>query len=219
MEPDKFEQAWRSQSSHPPVTIDRNLLVTEVQRSHQTFRAKIFRRDFKEVAISLILIPVWFVMGNLMATPWTWYLMVPCLIWTAVFFLFDRIRHPQLPIEAGDSLLDGTKKSLKQVEHQIWLLRNIFWWYLLPPSIAIMAIFFHFSWLDSNSTVGFVTLALGWFLFLVVIYGFVYWVNQRAVRKDLEPRRQELLVLIASLQDEVAVKDVDDDSIQSTNRG
>ena len=202
MEPDKFEQAWRSQSSHPRVTIDQDLLATEVQRSHRTFRAMIFRRDLLEVVVALVLIPVWFVLGIWAALPWTWYLTVPALIWVAGFFLVDRFRHPQLPFEVGDSLLDGAKKSLKQVEHQIWLLRNIFWWYLLPPSISILAFFFHVSWLKSNDTWD----VLVNFLILIVVFGFIYWMNQRAVRRELEPRRQELLVLLASLQDEVAVE-------------
>jgi len=32
-------------------------------------------------------------------------------------------------------------------------------------------------------------------------YGFVYWINQRAVREQLTPRRQELEALFASLNE------------------
>ena len=119
--------------------------------------------------------------------------------------LFDRIRHPQRPIEAGNSLLQGVEESLKQVEHQIWLLRNIFWWYLLPPTIPILAFFFHVSWLKSDNWSVAVIPFLSNALLLVVVFGVIYWVNQRAVRKDLEPRRQELLVLRSSLQSETPV--------------
>jgi hypothetical protein len=34
------------------------------------------------------------------------------------------------------------------------------------------------------------------------VLGFVYWINQYAVRADLEPRRQELEKLLLSLEDE-----------------
>ena len=205
MEPDKFEQAWRSQSSHPRVTIHQDLLATEIQRSHETFRSTIFRRDFLEVAVAIVLIPVWIIIGQQGALPWTWYLTIPAMIWLGGFILFDRIRHPQRPIEAGDSLLQGIEESLKQVEHQIWLLRNIFWWYLLPPTIPILAFFFHVSWLKSDNWSVAVILFLSNALLLVVVFGVIYWVNQRAVRKDLEPRRQELLVLRSSLQSETPV--------------
>ena len=205
MEPDKFEQAWRSQSSHPRVTIHQDLLATEIQRSHETFRSTIFRRDFLEVAVAIVLIPVWIIIGQQGALPWTWYLTIPAMIWLGGFILFDRIRHPQRPIEAGDSLLQGIEESLKQVEHQIWLLRNIFWWYLLPPTIPILAFFFHVSWLKSDNWSVAVISFLSNALLLVVVFGVIYWVNQRAVRKDLEPRRQELLVLRSSLQSETPV--------------
>ena len=205
MEPDKFEQAWQAQSSHTHVTINQDLLATEIQRSHQTFRSAIFRRDFLEVAVAIALIPVWIIMGKQIGLPWTWYLAIPALIWVGGFMLFDRIRHPQRPIEAGNSLLQGVEESLKQVEHQIWLLRNIFWWYLLPPTIPILAFFFHISWLKSDNWSVAVILFLSNALLLVVVFGVIYWVNQRAVRKDLEPRRQELLVLRSSLQSETPV--------------
>ena len=204
--PNEYEQAWRAQASHARITIDQELLATEVQRSHRTFRSTIFRRDFLEVVVAFALVPVWFWMGSLGSTPWTWYLTVPVLVWVGGFFLVDRIRHPQLPIEAGDSLLQGVEKSLKQMEHQIWLLRNIFWWYFLPPSISILVFFFHSSWLRSDHWVEFVINALPPVLIVVLVYGFLYYLNQRAVRKDLEPRRDELLLLRSSLQDEVSAE-------------
>lgn len=39
---------------------------------------------------------------------------------------------------------------------------------------------------------------------LCATIGVLYWLTQRAVRVDLEPRRRELLSLLAGLQEEVA---------------
>ena len=131
----------------------------------------------------------------------TWYLTVPAILWIIGFFLVDRIRHPQTPSKPGASLLSCVKNSLAQVEHQIWLLRNIFWWYLLPPTLSILAFFSHVAWLASDGWLDALSHA-GNFIFLFAIYYFVYWLNQRAVDTDLEPRREELLTLLASLGDE-----------------
>jgi hypothetical protein len=38
-------------------------------------------------------------------------------------------------------------------------------------------------------------------LFFVAVGWFVYWLNQRCVRKELEPRRQELKALLDSLKE------------------
>ena len=101
-------------------------------------------------------------------------------------------------------------ESLTQVEHQIWLLRNVFWWYLLPPSISMMAFFLHVAWMSTTVWWEFVLVAGGFGLSLLVVYGWIYWINQWAVRNQLEPRRQHLLKLVANLENENNAADSDD---------
>jgi CubicO group peptidase (beta-lactamase class C family) len=203
MGPDRYQQAWHAQSSQARVKVDASLLLKEVQRSQQEFRAMIFARDFREVGVALLLLPVWFYMGYAHSLPWSWYLSVPAMIWVGGFILLDRKRHPQTPVEPDKPLRESVKESLIQVEHQIWLLRNVFWWYLLPLIIPILAFFADVAWSLRS---------FGWaeaLIFFVLLVGFVfamdifiYYLNQRAVRVTLEPRREELLKLLASLADE-----------------
>jgi CubicO group peptidase (beta-lactamase class C family) len=202
MDLDSYQKAWHSQSSQTRVTIAADLLLKEVQRSQRTFRATIFRRDFLEVVIGLLMLPLWFFTGHWLSLPWTWFLGVPAITWVTLFILMDRIRHKQQPSEPGEPLLECVKVSLTQVEHQIWLLRNVFWWHLLPYTIAILAFFAQNAWLH-NSGFWPITLAFAPFVvFLLILYGFAYHLNQRAVRREFEPRRQELLTLLATLSDE-----------------
>ncbi len=202
MKSDKYQQAWKAEAANMQVTIDADLLSKEVQLSHQNLQSLIFWRDVREAGTALLLIPVWFAMGIFLSLPWTWYLTVPALMWVAGFILVDRRRHPQRPSEPGEPLLLYVKESSTQVEHQIWLLRNVFWWYLLPFCIPIMAFFLHVAW--QTSSVWWEFALFGGFLglFLLAVYGSVYFLNQRAVRTQLEPRRQELLKLVASLEGE-----------------
>jgi hypothetical protein len=205
MDPDKYQQAWRAQSSRERVAVDADLLLQEVRRSERAFRATIFWRDFREIGVALLMIPLWFYLGARHALPWTWYLTVPVLVWIAGFMLVYRMRHKQRPGQPDEPLLPCVKRSLAEVEAQIWLLRNIFWWYLLPPTLSISAFFAHVVWLSAvatNDWLAALVAATFLFGFLFGIYAFVYYLNQRAVRTQLEPRRQELLALLASLQDE-----------------
>jgi hypothetical protein len=85
------------------------------------------------------------------------------------------------------------------------LLRNVFWWYLLPFAIAILAFFGQVSWqmaIETNEWLP--ALGFGTFLsaFIFALYYWIYYINQRAVRTQLEPRRQELLALQASLSED-----------------
>ncbi|TWU30239.1 serine hydrolase domain-containing protein [Bythopirellula polymerisocia] len=207
MERDDLQQAWHAQSSQTRVTIDGDLLLQEVQRNQRDFRATINRRDSAEIGISLLLIPVWIYMGIAMASPWTWYLTVPALVWIAGFILIYRMRHRPDPIKPDAPLLSCVKRSLTEVEDQIWLLRNVFWWYLLPPAIPILAFTAHLAWLKSkNSLDTFSDVNIFIFVFFLAGFYFLYFINQRAVRVELEPRREELLSLLASLGDELEDK-------------
>jgi cytochrome c-type biogenesis protein CcmH/NrfG len=162
----------------------------------------IFWRDCREIGVAVLLIPVWFYMDFLISLPWTWYLNVPALVWVIAFMLIDRRRHPLKRCEPDDSIFQCVQESLKQVEHQIWLLRNVAWWYLLPFTVSIMAFFIHVAWKNTASWWGFLCLAAVPCSFLFAVYGLIWWLNQLAVRLQLEPRRRELSLLLSSLQDE-----------------
>jgi len=202
MNPDDYQKAWQAPSAQPRVTINADLLLKELQHNQRSFRVTIFWRDFREVAIAVLLIPVWFYMGAKLSSPWTWYLTVPVLIWIAGFMLVYRIRHRPEGGKLDDTLLRCVQRSLTEVTDQIWLLRNILWWYLLPPGLSLFAFILQVTWLHSHSWPDALAHLAPPVIVIFATYAFLYWLNQYAVRTKLEPRRQELLALIASLGEE-----------------
>ena len=211
MDPDKYQRAWQADTTQTRVTIDAELLRNEVQRAERDFRAVILWGDLFELGVILLMVPLWIYLGVMTSSPWTWYLTVPVYVWFGVFRLTFRKRHSQKPSEPGEPLLQCVKDSLKQVENQIWLMRNVFWWSLLPLSVSILAAFAHSTWLKSE----------GWLdalsdvnvfvsLFLIAVFYFAYVSTQRVVRLQFEPQRQELLTLLTSLRDETTSEDAQD---------
>lgn len=199
MNPDDFKQAWQGQTR---PTIDAELLLKEVQRNERYFTAMILCRDIREVGVSLLMVPLWLYMGVKISLPWTWYLMVPVLLWIAGYMLADRLRHKRQPPEPGGPLRRRVEVLLAQVEHQIRLLRTVHWWSLLPLAVAMLAFFGQVAWQVRSG---------GWWNALAVsilaalaggILAAVYWLNLYAVRCELEPRRRELEALLMSLEDE-----------------
>ena len=162
MNPDNYQQAWQEHSSQTRVTVDAGLLLKELQRSQRAFRATIFIRDFREIAVAMVMLPLWFFLGITLSLPWTWYLTVPALVWVAGFMLVYRMRHKQDSSKPDDAVLHCVQRSLTEHEDQIWLLRNIFWWYLLPPTISILAFFAHVAWLSRSG---------GWLAALIFFVG------------------------------------------------
>src|SRR5687768_6441995 len=145
MSPDDLKHAWQTQSSHARLAINPELLLAEFRRNERTFAAMIFCRDLREVGVALLLIPVWVFLGVWQHSPWTWWLEIPALLWIAGFMLMDRRRHIRSPSPEAP-LRQQVEDSLFQVEHQIWLLRNVLWWYLLPLGLPVLAFFAYVSW-------------------------------------------------------------------------
>ncbi|HMJ90343.1 MAG TPA: hypothetical protein VK530_11025, partial [Candidatus Acidoferrum sp.] len=198
---DDLKKAWQSQTSPQRLTLDVAMVLNEVRRNERQFAAMIFCRDVREVGVALILVPVWFYMGFKMSSPWSWYLAVPGLLWIAGFMVVDRKRQRRKQSAPGDNLRSSIERSLAQVEHQIWLLRNILWWYLLPLFVPLTIFVAQVAWRSGSSKVG----ALAGFAVMepifALVFGFIYWLNQYAVRKQLEPRRKELQSLLRSLDE------------------
>lgn len=204
MTPDEFQQAWQADSAQTRVIIDADLLREEVQRDQRQFNTMISYRDFGEVGVAIVMIPIWFVMGYMLDLPWAWYLSVPVFLWIAGFMLLYRRRHQPEPDKSEGPLLQQcVQRSLAEVEQQIWLLKNILWWYLLPPTLSITAFFAQISWQSREG--GWLTALLFFVLlegFVLALYGWIYVLNQRVVREQLLPRREELQKLRASLEQE-----------------
>lgn len=198
---DELKKAWQSQAAPPRLTLDPGLVLNEVRRNERQFAAMIFRRDLREIGGALLLVPVWIYLGMLTDSPWSWYLAVPTLLWIAGFMTVDRLRQRRRQPAPGDTLRSHVVRSLAQVEHQIWLLRNVLWWYLLPPFGAIMVFPAQRAWQSRDDGWP----ALGEFAGVALTFVFVgwviYWLNQYAVRKELEPRRKELQDLLGSLDE------------------
>jgi hypothetical protein len=202
MDFDKLKQAWQGQPPQGRATMDAELLLKEVRRNQRHFTATIFWRDVREVGTSLVMVPLWIYLGIRQSSPWTWYLTVPALLWIAGFMLTDRMRHKRQQPEPGEPLRQHVVSSLGQVDHQIWLLRNVIWWYLLPLALSLLAFLGQVTW-RTRSDGWWTALPLAMAVALgAIVFGGVYWLNQYAVRAELEPRHRELEALLMSLEDE-----------------
>ncbi len=200
MNADEFEQAWRSQDVQR-VTLDAELLLTMVKRNHGEFRSMILRRDVAEIATSLALVALFAAWGVWLSS-WSWLVMAASCLFIAAFMLADRRQQRQHAPSKTESVAVWLERTRSDVAHQIWLLKNVFWWYLLPPLIGLTCVYGHAIWQSRHIEAGypFVAAILAG-LFggsCVVLYG-VYRLNQWAVRNNLEPRLKELVALAESL--------------------
>jgi hypothetical protein len=196
---DDMQKAWQSQDAGAKMTVDADLLLREIRRNQNYFRAVIFRRDALEVGASAVM-TVGFLIWAWRWHWWSLYLLAADCLFVGAFFVVDRrLQRTKEPVN-NNTLRACVEASLCHVNHQIWLLKNIFWWYLLPPSIGLAAMTAQLVWSVRGAGLATMVVMGG---ILTVTFGATYWfiyrVNQRAVEKDLDPRRQELEELLSSL--------------------
>jgi CubicO group peptidase (beta-lactamase class C family) len=196
---EELQKAWQATTPATRITISTEALLKEVRRNQQQFWATIFRRDAREVVV-IFLMALYFGYHGLWQNNWTLILIALGCFFVCSFFIVDRvIQHKKRPI-SSDALKACIETSLNQVDHQIWLLKNILWWYLmpcvLPLGISVGVSFWHSRHDGASAVAGWI----GYILFGVFIYWGVYWLNQFAVRKTLMPRRRDLEGLLASLE-------------------
>lgn len=194
-----FQNSWQNQNAGTNISINTDLLLQEIRRNQQQFRATIFWRDAREVGAAILLIPVFIWMGWRLHD-WTDYLIAAACLFVSAFFVIDRWYQKKKLPALHDSLSGCIESSLAEVRHQIWLLKNVLWWYLLPIAATVLFSTF-WSELRSVKTLAerAVDLSISTAVVLLINWG-LYWLNQFAVRKSLEPRRRELESLRASLE-------------------
>jgi hypothetical protein len=194
-----LQNTWRSQDAGATVTINVDVLLKEVRRNERQLRATIFWRDVREVGAALAL-AAYFAYQSLHHHQWAEWVVAAACLWVGAFMGADRLIQRRKQPAISDSLKTCVETSLHQVNHQIWLLKNVLWWYLLPPAMALGVLISYWGWQARDSGV---TALVVWVISALVI-GLVYWgiyrLNQSAVRKHLEPRREELETLLVNLE-------------------
>jgi hypothetical protein len=196
---------WQRDVSASKLTIDSDMLIREVKRNKEAFESSIFWRDFREVAVSIVMVG-WFLYSAIKSKDNIWIagslvVVAISMLYVAAFFVVDRrLQRKKEPIHAN-SLMACIESSLTQVNHQIWLLKNVFWWYLLPPAVGLAVFFSVTTWnlckaLPAGQVLPLFGLIL---LFVLLVFWGVYWLNQYGVRRELMPRKEELEQMLKSI--------------------
>ncbi len=204
---EKLQQAWQCQHANSKLTInaDPGVLLKEVRRNQKQWGAINFWGAVLEIGAEFLL-TLFFSYIGLRHANWTpfrlpdWDFLLVALACagvgtfrtcTLVYLILQRRKQTT----ANDPLKACIEASLNEVNHDISLQRNLFWWSLLPFTTAL-AVSFGYGSLRAHNPIFLAFLVL----FVIPLDWAFYRLTQFTVRKVLEPRRQELEALLASLK-------------------
>ena len=186
------EQIWKQQEAVvlSPEKVAR--ITASVREIDRDFRRKIWWRDVRVIGAALVVAGF----SALVGQTWFRWISVACALFVGGVLIWSRLVLRHAP--DNSNVIARLHAMIRETEMQIKLLRSILWWYLLPCVIGMVALGldhsrrFGFSKPSPSFQLTFWSTAIG-----LCVVG--YWLNQRTVRKFLEPRRARLQQKLAEL--------------------
>ena len=194
---EELQNAWQADAATSRPIVDAHLLAA-VRQGSRTFSRQIFWRDVREIAASFVVAGVF---GKVAldaqaegATAWPAWVAAILPLGVAAYFLIDRYFMHRRATPQGDTVVAEIERAAAAVRHQIWLLRNVLWWYILPLALCSIMLGVQVILYGPDNFPTWARWTIG-ALVLLPTGLFDWWIwklNQNAVRTELEPRLAEL---------------------------
>lgn len=182
----------------PPATEEE--IVARARQHALRFERRIRIRDWLETIAAIIVTAGFgyvFTLPDISLLSQTGILLVLASCAFIIWRLHSvRMRHPREPDCAVADLLRG---EIHRLDEQIRLLSSVSWWYLAPLGTGVILVVFGIR--------GWSTFSLLYAAAVVALYAGIYYLNRRAVQRELQPRRQELSAMLASITSTEQLRD------------
>jgi len=186
-------EALNSDSIHGQANLD--TIRENAMKSRATFKL----RDFREIG-ACVLVFVGFFPFIFFDMPWMARLgsMICCCaaIFIGTSIYLGQRRHQVLPELSVHEFLEA---EIAHLDYQIQLLRSVSWWYLAPFAVGFLMIVWG---LLPAPEAAFATACY------FILDRAIYWINQYAIRLDLQPQKEKLVRVYQSLSELVEVNSV-----------
>lgn len=195
---DELQLAWQHDREAETQPRTDAKVLRQVRSQSRAFTRRIFWRDVREVLASFLVAGVF---GNIAwqaqkegAHAWPAWIAAALPLAVGFYFMIDRGIMRRRAAPQGDDVRTELARAAVEVKHQVWLLRNITWWYLAPLAIATMMLALQITLYGPESFPWFAKVVI-WGI-MVGTTGWVDWLiwklNQKAVDQELLPRLAEL---------------------------
>ncbi len=196
---DDLKTAWQT---HSGITQERfEQIGTKARCSADLFRRKIFQRDMAETAGAALgvcfFLPGIFLSENVMErTGFVIVIVGACII---PLVLWWGRKRPVLAASTAN-FREFVDAEIHFMRRQVWLIRNVVWWYILPCYIGMVVFFLSMrspyrDTVDDLAIIKYVAVAIA-----TIVMVFIWRVNQSARKKYLEPLLQYYIDMRAGFE-------------------
>ncbi|MFB9864572.1 hypothetical protein [Rufibacter immobilis] len=187
-----LKNLWQNGSSMPPIEVNQDLLLQEVNRQTQDLNQKIRDRDRREIGVALLMIPLFAFVSWRFPFPLT-KLGAGLAVPFCMFIIYQlRRNRSQQPQNIAVPVQEYLHQYREYLHRQMRLLQKAMYWYMMPLNICLLLYFLGFP--SSKELLAF---NLG---IVAVINVLVYAANRHALKTELEPLLHKLDQAIALLE-------------------
>ncbi len=193
MNDQELKDLWQQQPVAAPA-VSAPQLVSAMRNKMSDLRRKLLVRDARELvgcAFILVFFGVFFDKTESFISRLGDLVVMGSAIFIGWKFIHARRTTP--PAKPDATTVEALHAELHSVRTQSRLLRSVLWWYLLPIGTGLMLS----VWGDQGSEKDF---KITFTVVIVIIYVFVYWLNQWGRRKQLLPAEAQLEALLHSAE-------------------
>jgi len=180
MEEEILKKLWSDQAGNIQIDINSKKLIESMNQKMNNFEKQIRRRDFLEIGVALLMVPLFSYYFYRDSNPMV-KLGAAIIIATnfvVVYKLLEAKRAKHV-VDPGSPVAGQLSISLLRVERQIRLLKSVLWWYLLPFFVGVVFLLL--------GSVGILWIRILFILLIAVLYGYIYYLNMKALREKLVP--------------------------------
>ena len=179
-----LKNIWKSATQEELVKLDQKNLIRGMEKQHLKLEKGIRKRDKLEISVAIVLMPFFlaatFFLSSTLSKVGA-FLMLPALGF--IIYRLKAVRKYE-PTAFSESTHDYLNKLKIYYTMQRDLLKEVAYWYLIPPFICISMIYWGIS---STPNEKFINIGVA-----AVIYVGIYFMNQAAVRKKLDPFLEDI---------------------------
>lgn len=196
-----YEAIWKRQPLPKGASAELGELRDTFEAKSRKLAATLRVRDILEAGAGVVVAVAYGVHWSFLgAKGWPMGFAMALILGVTGFFVRERWRAHRRRVGPDATLREKVESDLVELRHQARLLRTVWAWYLLPCGLA-MAI--HFSvilgQIPAWSPVHEPKFIVGCSAFFLLVLGVVWKMNDWAVKRQIQPRIEELEKLHAEM--------------------
>ena len=180
----ELKDIWKK-AGNTGIEISAGKMIDAMKERMRKFDRIIRRRNRREVAAGVVVIAAFSVMAFVFS-PVLVKIGAVIVVLSSLYIIYKILKHHPRKDEASINIPVRAflQNEIIKIDREISLLKNVLWWYILPPLTGMLLMI---AGEEKSMTQKIIRIAI-----TVLIGAIVYFLNQHAVKKDLEPMKKDL---------------------------